>query len=278
MIWQAQDRQWDLRRRALVMGILNVTPDSFSDGGRFFSVEKAVEHGLRLVAEGADVIDVGGESTRPGAQSVGEGEECARVVTVIRALRSVCDVAISIDTSKAGVARAALEAGACIVNDVTGLRDPAMPAVVAESGAGVVIMHMQGEPRSMQAAPHYDDVVAEVRGFLRDRRAFAEASGIALGRIAVDPGIGFGKSVEHNVEIIHHLAAFVQDGSPVLLGVSRKSFIGRLLGEDSLARRDWPTVALTAMAIERGVRLLRVHDVRPNVEAARMTEAILYGV
>ena len=258
------------------MGILNVTPDSFSDGGRHFDIEAALAHARMMIAEGAALIDIGGESTRPGSEPVSAEDETARTAPVVAALRAEWDGQISIDTSKAAVAKAALAAGADIVNDVSGLRaDPLMPGVCAASGCGVVVMHMQGEPRTMQAAPHYEDVVAEVRDFFNERMISLTNSGIDPQALCFDPSIGFGKSLDHNLALLRALDALSPAGRPLLLGVSRKSFIGKLLGSDDLRLRDWPTVALTARAREDGVMLHRVHSVRANVEALRMTEAIL---
>jgi dihydropteroate synthase len=276
VIWKIRDREIDLSRRALVMGIINATPDSFSDGGSFLDPQAALAHGLRMVAEGAEILDVGGESTRPGAQGVSADEEIQRVLPVIRALRRESQVLISIDTSKAAVARAALDAGADIINDVTGLRgDPDMSALAASSKAGVVIMHMQGEPRTMQVSPAYDDVVSEVGEFFRQALAGAIASGIDPMCIALDPGIGFGKSPEHNRRLLAELSAFLPLGRPLLVGVSRKSFLGWLAGSAAMDDRFWPGVALTSLCRESGARILRVHDVKPHTEALRMTEAII---
>jgi dihydropteroate synthase len=276
VIWKIRDREIDLSRRALVMGIINATPDSFSDGGSFLDPQAALVHGLRMVAEGAEILDVGGESTRPGAQGVSADEEIQRVLPVIRALRRESQVLISIDTSKAAVAQAALDAGADIINDVTGLRgDPDMSALAASSKAGVVIMHMQGEPRTMQVSPAYEDVVSEVGEFFRHSLAGAIASGIDPMCIALDPGIGFGKSPEHNRRLLAELSAFFGLGRPLLVGVSRKSFLGWLAGSAAMDDRFWPGVALTSLCRERGARILRVHDVKPHTEALRMTEAII---
>jgi dihydropteroate synthase len=261
------------------MGIINATPDSFSDGGSFLDPQAALAHGLRMVADGADILDIGGESTRPGAQSVEADEEIRRVLPVIQALRRESQVLISIDTSKAAVARAALDAGADIINDVTGLRgDPEMPALAASSQAGMIIMHMQGEPRTMQFAPTYDDVVREVGDFFRQSLARSVASAIDPMRIALDPGIGFGKSPEHNRRLLAELSTFLEFGRPLLIGVSRKSFLGWLAGSTAMDDRFWPGIALTSLCRERGARILRVHDVKPHTEALRMTEAILGDV
>ena len=258
------------------MGILNVTPDSFSDGGEHDDTGTALEHARRMIGEGAAIIDIGGESTRPGAREVPVAEEIARTVPVVAALRAEWAGLISIDTSKAAVAVAALAAGADIVNDVSGLlADPEMAGVCARSGCGVVVMHMLGEPRTMQTAPRYDDVVAEVREFFARRLADLTAAGISPETLCFDPGIGFGKNLDHNLALLRALDQLAPAGRPLLLGVSRKSFIGKLLETNDLTLRDWPTVAITAQAREKGVMLHRVHAVRPNREALRMTEAIL---
>jgi dihydropteroate synthase len=276
MIWKTRRGALDLTGRGNVMGILNVTPDSFSDGGRHADVPKALEHARAMISEGAAMIDIGGESTRPGALPVSVEDEIARTVPVVAALRDEWDGLISIDTSKAAVAREALEAGADIVNDVSGLRaDPAMPETCADSGCGVVVMHMQGEPRTMQKAPSYTDVVAEVRGFFLERLETLVAAGIAAEALCFDPGIGFGKGLTHNLALLEALDRISPSGRPLLLGVSRKSFIGKLLRDEDLELRDWPTVAITAISRGQGVMLHRVHSVRPNVEALRMAEAIL---
>lgn len=277
MIWRTRDRSLDLADRGQIMGILNVTPDSFSDGGRHHRPRAALARARAMIAEGAGIIDVGGESTRPGAAPVAADEEAARVLPVIEALRAEWDGPISIDTMKAEVARAALEAGADIVNDVTGLRDPAMVALAAETACGVVVMHMRGEPRTMQADPRYDDVVAEVRAFFDSRLAALTAAGIDPEAIVFDPGIGFGKTLEHNLALLRGLCALQTAGRPLVIGLSRKSFIGRLLDSPDPAARDWPTAALTAWTRESGARIHRVHDVRPNADALRMVEAIRTG-
>ncbi len=280
MNWNFQDRELDLSQRGLIMGILNVTPDSFSDGGQFLDTEAAVAHACELIEEGADIIDIGGESTRPGADEVPEDVEIARTLPVIRGiLERYPEALLSIDTSKSAVALVACEAGVQIINDVTGLTgDPEMIEAVQQTGAGVVIMHMRGKPRTMQQNPEYDDVVGEVRDFLQQQLERAEAAGIRREQVVLDPGIGFGKTLEHNLELLRRLPALETLGCPLLLGVSRKSFIGKVLGTDDLESRFWPTVALTSHARERGVRIFRVHDVQANREALRMTEAILHGV
>ena len=259
------------------MGVLNVTPDSFSDGGEFFHSEAAVSQGLRMVDEGAGIIDIGGESTRPGAEVVAESEELRRVLPVIEKLQAAKRKArLSIDTSKAGLARRALEAGAQIVNDITGGRgDPAMMPLMAERGAGFIIMHMQGTPRTMQSAPHYDDVVAEVRDFFRQQYARALESGIDSMAIAFDPGIGFGKTLQHNLELLRHLSQLRTHDRPLVVGVSRKSFLGQVIDSAEVADRGVPTVALTALLRERGADVIRVHDVKPNFAALRTAEALL---
>lgn len=276
MIWMNRRRPLDLSRQGQVMGILNVTPDSFSDGGRHVSPDAALRHARRMIADGAAIIDIGGESTRPGSLPVSSGEEMERTIGVIAELRAEWDGWISIDTSKACVAAAALDAGADIVNDVSGLRaDAEMAAVCAQAGCGVVVMHMQGEPRTMQGAPHYDDVVAEVGAFFASRMGDLADLGLDPDCLCFDPGIGFGKNLDHNLALLRALDTLAPAGRPLLLGVSRKSLIGKILGTDDLAVRDWPTVALTAQARIKGVMLHRVHDARPNLEAIRMCEAIL---
>lgn len=278
MIWKLRRATLDLKERSRVMGILNVTPDSFSDGGAHFSIETALSHARSMIAEGAELIDVGGESTRPGAVAVSADEEITRTVPVITALRAEWAGFISIDTSKATVAEAALLAGADIVNDITGLRaDPRMAEVCAQSSCGVVVMHMQGNPETMQNAPTYSDVIAEVKAFFLERFVNLTSSGIAPEAICFDPGIGFGKTLNHNLTLLRNLRNLSVKGRPILLGVSRKSMIGKVLGTDSLEAREWPTVAITANAREQGVMLHRVHQVKQNFEALRMTEAILNG-
>jgi len=278
MVWKTRRGTIDLTRRGQVMGILNVTPDSFSDGGSHFDPASALCHARKMISEGAAIIDIGGESTRPGSLPVSAEDEIARTTPVVAALRAEWDGLISIDTSKASVAQAAIDAGADIVNDVSGLRhDPDMPGVCAASGCGVVVMHMQGEPRTMQAAPHYEDVVAEVRAFFQEREYALVQSGIDPETLCFDPGIGFGKTLDHNLALLRNLENLVPVGRPLLLGISRKSFIGKILGSDDLALRDWPTAAITARSREQGVMIHRVHDVRQNIEALRMTEAIIDG-
>ena len=256
------------------MGVVNVTPDSFSDGGDFLEPAAAIAHGRRLVAEGADLVDVGGESTRPGAEPVAEAVELERVIPVIEAL-GAGGARLSIDTSKAAVARAALAAGASFVNDVTALRaDAEMADVVADARADVCLVHMQGDPRSMQDDPRYDDVVTEVRAFLEDRLAWVVAHGIAEERVWLDPGIGFGKTLEHNLELIRRLDEIAAVGRPVVFGASRKRFLGRLTGRDERDRVAG-TVAANLLAFERGATMFRVHDVGPTLDALRVASATL---
>jgi dihydropteroate synthase len=253
------------------MGVLNVTPDSFSDGDEFLDAEAAVTHARELAAEGADLIDVGGESTRPGAEPVAEAIELERVMPVVEALGG--ELTLSIDTSKAAVAQAAVAAGASFVNDVTALRgDPEMAAVVADAGADVCLLHMQGEPRSMQDDPRYDDVVSEVRAFLEDRLAWAVREGIPEARVWLDPGIGFGKTLEHNLELIRRLDEIVGVGRPVVFGASRKRFLGKLTGHPE-RERVAATVAVNVLAFERGAAMFRVHDVGPTRDALRVAAA-----
>ncbi len=280
MLWQLPNRTIDLTGRALVMGILNVTPDSFSDGGRYFDPRAAHRHALAMLEAGADILDIGGESTRPGAHLVDLAEERRRVIPAITEIRRAAPGALlSVDTSKSAIAREALAAGADIINDVTALRgDSAMPRVALEHRAGLILMHMQGNPRDMQSDPHYDDdVVAVVRRFFEERLAAAAADGIAPESIAFDPGIGFGKTLAHNLALLEGLPALAAGGRPLAIGLSRKSFIGKILESDDPGARLWPTVALTSFARERGVLIHRVHDVRECSQALRMTEAVLRG-
>ena len=258
------------------MGILNVTPDSFSDGGRFCAVDEALAQAERMISAGAAIVDVGGESTRPGSREVEAEEERRRVVPVITEIaKAFPEVCISIDTSKPEVAMAAIEAGARIINDVTGFRDPRMIELAARERTGLVAMHMQGTPRTMQRAPTYGDVVEEIRAFFEDRHREMLAAGVDPESIVFDPGIGFGKTLDHNLELLRRLPDLSAADRPLLLGVSRKSFIGALVGSDEMSRRGSPTVAITCYAAEKGAPLHRVHEVEPNVRALRMTEAIL---
>ena len=257
-----------------LMGIVNVTPDSFSDGGRYLDVGAAIAHGLELEAEGADILDIGGESTRPGAAAVPKEEELRRVIPVLEGLRERgARARLSIDTSKAAVARAAVQAGATLVNDVTALRgDPAMAEVVAASGARCCLMHMLGTPRTMQEDPRYGDVVDDVRAFLEERLAFAVAAGVREDRIVLDPGIGFGKTAEHNLELLRRLDELVAIGPPVLVGTSRKSFLGRITGRE-VDERLPATIASNVLAFARGARLFRVHEVAPVADALAVAAA-----
>lgn len=275
-IWKIGERRFDLSRHGLIMGVLNVTPDSFSDGGDFFTPDKAIERGLTMVEEGAHIIDIGGESTRPGSEPVTGEEELSRVVPVIEKLRKETDVSLSIDTSKADVARAAIEAGASIVNDITGARgDDRMLPLIAETGAALIIMHMQGIPRTMQIQPHYGDVVEEILDFFRQQYARTIGLNIDPMAIAFDPGIGFGKTLEHNLKLLARLERVRVHDRPLVLGVSRKSFLGKVIGSPDMTDRLVPTVALTSLLRGRGADVFRVHDVKENVYALRVTETIL---
>jgi dihydropteroate synthase len=253
------------------MGIVNVTPDSFSDGGRWLDPAKAVRHGLRMVRDGASMVDVGGESTRPGAAAVPAREELRRVLPVVEAL-AARGVLVSVDTTKPAVARAAFRAGAAILNDVSALRERGLARAAADAGAAVVLMHMKGTPRTMQRAPRYRDVVAEILAFFRERFRLALRAGIGRDKIIVDPGIGFGKSPEHNVEILRRLDEFKSLGCPLAVGTSRKSFIGHFLGGRGATGRLHGTAATVAAAILRGADLVRVHDVREMADVARMAD------
>jgi dihydropteroate synthase len=279
MIWKLRDRSVNLSRSGLIMGVLNVTPDSFSDGGQFVDEEAAFRHAVRMAEEGAAILDIGGESSRPGSEPVALEEEIRRVIPIMKRIRaSFPDLLLSVDTYKAETARQALEAGADIVNDISALRaDPRMIDVLKDSDAGVILMHMRGTPKTMQIDPCYDDVVREVFEFLRRRRDDLVRSSIDPSRIAVDPGYGFGKRLEHNAELVRRIGQFTELGQPIVVGISRKSMIAHLLGDPKLRSEDrmWPTVALTSLLREKGARIFRVHDVRPNLESLRMTEAIL---
>ena len=261
-----------------VMGVVNVTPDSFSDGGRFLDENAAVDHALDLAAQGADILDFGGESTRPGSEGVTADEEMLRVVPVIeRVAAAGLDVQISIDTSKAEVAQAAVAAGATLVNDVTALRrDPGLASFVGETQLDCCLMHMLGEPRTMQVDPRYDDVVDDVKAFLAERVEFAVAQGIAESRLLIDPGIGFGKTVDHNLALLRRLDELVELGPPVVIGTSRKSFLGRITGRDEDDRLPG-TIATNVLALERGARVFRVHDVRPVRDALEVAAGTVSG-
>ncbi|HEY5766895.1 MAG TPA: dihydropteroate synthase [Candidatus Udaeobacter sp.] len=275
-IWKIGKRVFDVSRHGLIMGVLNVTPDSFSDGGEFLTADKATERGLQMAAEGAHIIDIGGESTHPGSQSVTVAEELRRVIPVIENLHRKLDVPISIDTSKADVARAAIEAGASVVNDVTGGQgDEQMLPLVAESKAAFILMHMQGTPATMQIQPRYTDVVAEISEFFRQQYARAIGLNIDPMAIAFDPGIGFGKTLEHNLELLAQLERLRTHDRALVVGVSRKSFLGKLIGSPEISDRLVPGLALTSLLRARGADVFRVHDVKENVYALRVTEAIL---
>ena len=271
---QVKGRLIEFQGRPLIMGVVNVTPDSFSDGGRYLDADAAVAHAVRLVEEGADLLDIGAESTRPGANTVDEAEERRRAIPVVTAVAKAVAVPISIDTSKAAIAQAALDAGAVLVNDVTALRgDPAMVEVIARTGAGIVLMHMQGTPRTMQQVPCYEDVVGEISTFFEERIRFAMAHGIVQRQIVLDPGIGFGKLLVHNLTLLAQLHCFACFGCPLLVGVSRKAFLGQLV-DRPVRERQWATAAAVAMAVERGAGILRVHDVSAMKDVMQVAVAI----
>ncbi len=269
--------QIDISRRTAVMGVLNVTPDSFSDGGKFLDSGKAVAQGIALAQEGADILDIGGESTRPGATPVTAQEEMDRVLPVIRGLRRELSIPLSIDTYKASVARAALDEGADVINDISALRfDPDMASLVAKEGTPVVLMHMQGTPRTMQQEPSYRDVVREVCSFLQDRIRHAVEKGVSREQIIIDPGIGFGKELRHNIELLRGLPALASLKRPILVGVSRKAFIGKISGGGAEERLEG-SLAAAAISILRGANIIRVHDVKETLRAARMADAFSFG-
>jgi dihydropteroate synthase len=275
MIFRARQHTFTFPRPTLVMGVVNVTPDSFSDAGQCFSTEAAVAHALQLVAEGADILDIGGESTRPNAEPVPEAEELRRVIPVLQELRTRTTLPLSIDTQKPGVARAAVAAGASIINDIAANReDGAMWQIAAESEAGYIAMHMQGTPQTMQKGPVYQDVVPEVEAFFAGRLERLAAAGVARTQVVLDVGIGFGKTLEHNLQLLGGMKRFTRFERPLLLGVSRKSFMGKLLSLE-VAERVPAALACTAWAVQAGVSLIRTHDVAATVQAVRMTEAIL---
>jgi dihydropteroate synthase len=260
-------------RTTRVMGILNVTPDSFSDGGQYADAERAVARALQMIEEGADIVDVGGESTRPGAKPVSANEEIDRVVPVIEAIRATTDLPISVDTSKPAVMRAAAAAGASMLNDVRALREDGAVETAAELGLPACIMHMQGEPRTMQKDPHYEDVVIEVSDFLRERVDTCVAAGMNTANLVLDPGFGFGKTLEHNLALMRRLDVLVKTGQPVLVGVSRKSMIGQLLGDPD-RERVTGSVTLALAAARKGAHIVRVHDVRETADALRIDSAV----
>jgi len=274
-IWSCKDYQLDLSSHTLIMGILNVTPDSFSDGGQYNDPNKAIDHGLKLAEEGADIIDVGGESTRPGAQPVSQDEEKSRTVPVIKELASQLDIPISIDTTKSDVARAAMDAGASIINDISGFRfDPDIIEVARSTKAGVVIMHIQGEPRTMQSNPHYRDVVSDIKDYLAAQKQNLMQSGIEKKCIVLDPGIGFGKSLQHNYDLIRELQQFLKLECPLLLGPSRKSFIGKVLNLSTDRRIEGTAAAVTA-CILNGAHIVRVHDVKEMKRVVTIADTII---
>ena len=277
LVWRCREREIVCGERTLLMGIVNVTPDSFSDGGAFLDTDSAVAHAMQLAAEGADLLDVGGESTRPGSEEVPADEELARVVPVVERLVHEVDLPIGVDTRKMAVARAGLEAGAAIVNDVTAGADPEMLALVRDAGAGMVLMHMRGEPKTMQTDPHYDDVVTEVRDFLAGRVGAAVAAGVPRSHLCVDPGIGFGKNLDHNLEILRAIGSFRELRTPVLVGASRKRFIGQLTGVEDPADRMEGTAGAVAWCAAQGVDIVRVHDVQQMRRVVNVVDAIVRG-
>lgn len=273
-IWHCGAYRLNYARRPLIMAVLNITPDSFSDGGQFFDPDQAVEQALRMEGEGADLIDIGGESTRPGAVPVSVEEEVRRVVPVVERLAKRLAIPISVDTTKSEMAQRAVDAGASIINDVSGFtRDPQMLTVTANGRSGLVIMHARGTPQTMQRQPRYRDLVGEIHRFLSERIDAAVARRISRNRIAVDPGIGFGKTANHNLKILHHLGDFSDLGAPLLVGPSRKSFIGRILDLPPSERLEG-TAAAVAIAVFQGARIIRVHDIKPLVRVVRVAEAI----
>ncbi len=263
--------------RTLIMGILNVTPDSFSDGGLFIDVNSAIEHANKMIEDGADIIDIGGESTRPGAEAVPVDVELNRVIPIISELSKSTDICISIDTYKSEVAKIAIDNGACMVNDISAMSDPNMADVVAKSGVPIVLMHKKGNPKDMQISPHYESLIEEIIQYLHNKIDVAERSGIASDKIIIDPGIGFGKTVAHNLEILRRLSEFKSLGKPILIGTSRKSFIGKTLNIDDPKDRIYGTSATVAIAIANGADIIRVHDVKQMKMVAQMTDAIVRG-
>jgi dihydropteroate synthase len=273
---RARNKRLVFGPRALVMGVLNLTPDSFSDGGQFFGRTAAVRRAIQMADEGADIIDIGGESTRPGAEEIGADEEIRRTIPVIEALSKKISIPISIDTRKAGVARLAIDSGASVINDVSGLsHDKAMASLAAESGAGLILMHMRGLPDNMQKAPCYKNLIKDIITSLKESVGRARRAGVTRNNIIIDPGIGFGKTVEHNLEIINNLDRFKVLGYPICVGVSRKAFIGRILGKNDPADRLVGTVSACSAAIVKGANMIRVHDVKECREAAMVASSIL---
>jgi len=270
----AKGRKLHWKSRPLIMGVVNITPDSFYDGGRYDLPERAIAHALELVEQGADIIDIGGESTRPGAVAVSEHDELGRVIPVLEGLVRHVSVPISIDTTKSRVARLALDTGASIINDVSALRqDPDMANVIAQSGAAVVLMHMQGTPQTMQQSPQYADVGAEVMQFFEERVETARLAGIARTNIILDPGFGFGKLLSHNLALLRGLSSFTMLNCPLLVGLSRKGFIGTIVGK-AVDRREWGTAAAVALAVDRGAKIVRVHDVAMMIDVVKMAAAL----
>jgi dihydropteroate synthase len=275
IIWKTLNKDLSLGEQTLIMGILNTTPDSFSDGGQFTNCEIALQHALQMIKDGAHIIDIGGESTRPGAEQVSLEDELQRTIPVIQALRQVSDIAISIDTTKATVAKAALEAGANIINDVSGLQmDPQMIEVARDSGAGCVVMHMRGTPQDMQTKCNYRDVAKDVFEEISSTLSELEKAGIQPNRLVLDPGIGFSKTAEQNIELMQQLNIFAQAPYPMLLGTSRKSFIGHILNEPRADQRLWGTAASLCVGIQAGSHILRVHDVKEMAQVARVFDSI----
>ncbi len=274
MLWKLKTRTLTLTRRPALMAIVNVTPDSFSDGGKFLSTDRAVEHALQLVSDGADILDIGGESTRPYSDPVSATEEADRVLPVIEALVRETGIPVSIDTSKASVARAAVLAGAEIINDVTGLEgDPEMLTVAVKTGAGICAMHMQGTPQTMQDDPSYDDVVADILRYLRQRKEALLAAGIDTKKICLDPGIGFGKTHQHNIELLNRAETFLALESPILIGHSRKGFIGKLI-DNKESERDSGTLAITILMATKGLHIVRIHEVAATRRALDVWQRI----
>ncbi len=273
--FRARSKAFDLGPRTWLIGVVNVTPDSFFDGGLYFEPARAIERALALAADGADIIDIGGESTRPGSSPIPAKEEKKRILPVIEVLKQKKEVLISVDTSKAEVAESALAAGADIINDISAGRfDPRMLPLIARTGAGLILMHMKGTPRTMQIAPHYEDVVGEVKEFLKNRLEAAESCGVPRENVILDPGIGFGKTLEHNLMLLNNLGSLADLGRPLLVGVSRKSFLGKILKLEALDRLEG-TIAASIVSIVRGADLLRVHDIEPMKRAVAVAEAIL---
>jgi dihydropteroate synthase len=273
--FRARGKSFELGRRTWLVGVVNVTPDSFFDGGLYFEPARAIERALALAAEGADIIDVGGESTRPGSSPISAKEERRRILPVVEVVKQRPGLLVSVDTTKAEVAEAALTAGADIINDISAGRfDTRMLPLAAESGAGIILMHMKGTPRTMQIAPHYDDLLGEVKTFLRERLEAAESCGLAPESVLLDPGIGFGKKLEHNLALLNNLEAFRELGRPLVVGISRKSFIGKILNLEAHERLEG-TIAAAVVSVLRGASLLRVHDLRAIKRAVAVAEAIL---